>query len=348
MSDHGPWADQRLRAAWARQDWAAIFREYRRAAGGLSQRDLEPLTGFAQPYISLIENGKRQITSAEVVDRITRGLKVPEELGGVPEHRHELSDWQPPSELRDRIAHAHSTGRADLGVANWIKDVLSQHRRAEDEVGGRELWPVVRSQLDAVTRLLPNASGQAADQLLILAAEHAHWLSWVAAQEDQQGAALSWLDLAHGWAIEAGSADLTSWVTRVRSHYTLRRQDPIRALRTAESARDVPGLSPAAAAIAAHAEGMAAAAVGERERARRLSDEAFNLVLQVPDEGDRPGWLYWLDPVRARLQRADMAYSVRDWSDAAALYAESLDQLRGFPRDHAYYTARYDDARSRI
>lgn len=349
MTDQGPWTDPRLRAAWARRDWAAIFKEYRRAAGGLSQRQLEPLVGMPQPYISNIERRVHEIQSAEVIDRITRGLGVPEELGGVTVHEEKLSTWQPPPELRERIAHANATGRADMALADWIAQILATNRRAEDFVGGRDLWPAVRSQLNAVTEQIPNASGKTADRLLVLAAEHAHWLSWVAAREDQEGPALAWLDLAHGWAIEAGADDLTSWVTRVRSHYALERSDPVRALRIAEVARHGPRtLSPAAASIASHAEGMAAAALGEKDRARRLSDEALRLALEAPAAEERPDWLYWLDPVRAQLQRADMAYSVRDWSDAAALYSASLDQLKGYPRDHAYYASRYEDARGRI
>ncbi|WP_433242975.1 helix-turn-helix domain-containing protein [Actinomadura nitritigenes] len=347
MSDPQPWADPQLRAAWAKGDWSQILRRYR-AVTGLTQRQLEPLLGMAQPYISDIERGKHQVTSAEVVERITLGLGVPEELSGVTGNQDDPSMWQPPVELRERIAHSQSRGRVDLSLANWIGTVLATYRRAEDNAGGRDLWPVVRSQLDAVTERLPDASGKVADGLLTLAAEHAHWLSWVANQEGKKGPALAWLDLAQGWAIDAGAEDLSSWINRVRSFYALDRGDPVRALRVAELARrSADGLSPAAAAIAAHQEGMAAAALGERDRARRLSDEALELALQAPDPEDRPGWLYWLDPVRAQLQRADMAYAVRDFSDAAAGYAQSLDQLRDYPRDHAYYSARYQDARSR-
>lgn len=347
MVNRSPWTDPRLRAAWARRDWPGIFREYRRVTG-ISQRQLEPLVGMAQPHISDVERGKKRITSAEVIDRITRGLSVPEELGGIPARKDELSAWQPPAELRDRVARAHSTGRTDLRVADWMAEVLATYRRTEDEVGGRDLWPVVRSQLDAVTRLLPDASGRAADRLLSLAAEHAHWLSWVAAQEQRIGAALSWLDLAHGWAQEAGADDLVSWIARVRSYYALQRSDPVRALRAAEAARHAPReLSPAAASIAAHAESMAAAAVGERDRAQRAADEALETALRVPDAGDRPGWLYWLDPVRARLHRADLAFAVRDWPTAAAGYRECIDELTGYPRDRAFYEGRLQEAAAR-
>ncbi|WP_433357696.1 helix-turn-helix domain-containing protein (plasmid) [Microtetraspora malaysiensis] len=347
MSQSAPWTDVRIRAAWARRDWAAIFREYRRVTG-ISQLRLGELVDMPQPHVSAIENGRRQITSAEVIARIMRGLQVPEELGGMARRDESLAEWSPDPELRERIAHAHATGRTDTGTADWIGRVLAEQRRAEDAVGGRDLWPVVRSQLDAVTRLIPSASGPTTDRLLVLAGEHAHWLSWVAAEHGRYGAALAWLDLAHGWAADAGHDDLASWAMRVRSYYSLTHGDPARALRTADAARHAPSLSPAALSVATHTAAMAAAAVGERDQARRLSDEAYALALRAQDPQDRPGWLYWLDSVRARLHHADAAYAVRDWSTAAAGFREALPALADYPRDHEYYAARLEDARQRI
>jgi transcriptional regulator with XRE-family HTH domain len=345
MSSRGLWADVRLRTAWVRQDWAAILREYRRAAG-LSQRELEPYVGMPQPHISAIESGRRQVTSAEVMARITEGLQVPPELFAATT-RSDLEEWGPPTELRERIAHGHATGRTDLRTADWIGEVLAQHRRAEDEVGGRDLWPVVRSQLDAVTRLIPGTAGPAADRLMLLAAEHAHWLSWVAAQNGRPGAALAWIDLAHGWAVDGGDADMASWAHRIRAYYSLSHGDPVRALRTAEAGRFAVGLSPAAASAATHQAAIAAAALSERDRARRLADEAYQLALQVPDEADRPGWLYWLDPARAQLQAADAAYACQDWEAAAEGIRTALPDMGGYPRDRAYYQARMEQAQRR-
>ncbi len=348
MANGEPWVDARLRAAWASEDWAAIFREYRRAAR-VSQLTLGSLVGMPQSHVSLIENRKRRVTSADVITRIAEGLQVPDELRGLPERRESLSaSWGPDPELSDRIVHARRTGRIDFRSADWIARVLAEHRRAEDEVGGKDLWPVVRSQLDAVTALLPGASGAVADKLLVLAAEHAHWLSWVAAGEGQRGPSLAWLDLAHGWSLDAGSADMTSWLTRVRSYYTLNHGDPVRALRTAEIAQQTPGgLSPATASITAHATALAAAAVGERDRARRLAERAYGFALQIPAAEERPGWLYWLSPVRARLLLGEAAYAARDWSTAVSAFEESLVELEGYPRDHAYYSAQLEDARKR-
>lgn len=301
---------------------------------------------MAQPNIAAIEKGRRRVTSAVLIARITEGLHVPTELTGMPMSP-VAEQWAPPLELRERIAHGHNTGRTDLRTADWIGRVLAEHRRAEDEVGGRELWPVVRAQLDSVTRLIPATSGPVADQLMLLAAEHGHWLSWVAFTEGQTGPALAWLDVAHGWAVDGGHTDMASWVHRVRSHYSLKWGDPRRALRTAEAGR-AGRLTPAAAAIAAYQEGMAAATLGERDRARRLADEVVTHVEAVPEEADRPGWLYWLDPARAQLQAANISFACRDWGVAADRLREVLPALEGYPRDRAHFQARLEEAERRL
>ncbi|MEV6614277.1 helix-turn-helix transcriptional regulator [Streptomyces sp. NPDC051051] len=348
MSGRELWADGRLRAAWAARDWPTLIRRYR-ALAGISQQRFGELVGMTQGYVSRLERGRLRVVSEDVIARFVRGLQVPIELGGVRNSGDESQQWAPSAELRDRIAHAHTTGRADLRTADWIGVVLSQHRRAEDTIGGRALWPVVRSQLDAVTQLIPLAAGAAADSLMLLAAEHAHWLSWVAWQEEQRGPALSWIDLAHGWAVDGGHADMASWAQRVRAYYSLTYGDPVRALRTAEAARYVGPrpLSPAAEAVAVHQEAMAAARLGERNRAARLADEAHALALRAPEEEERPGWLYWLDATRSQLQVADAAYACHRWRDAADGFRQALPALAGYPRDYAYYQARAEDAEQR-
>ncbi|WP_340382351.1 helix-turn-helix transcriptional regulator [Streptomyces sp. SS7] len=347
MSGRELWADGRLRAAWAARDWPTLIRRYR-ALAGISQQRFGELVGMTQGYVSRLERGRLRVVSEDVVARVVRGLEVPIELGGVRSQGRE-PEWSPSAELRDRIAHAHHTGRTDLRTADWIGLVLAKHRRAEDAIGGRDLWPIVRSQLGSVTELIPHAAGAAADRLMLLAAEHAHWLSWVAWQEQRRGPALAWIDLAHGWAVDGGHADMASWAQRVRAYYSLTHGDPVRALRTAEAARYAGprALSPAAEAVAVHQEAMAAAQLGERDRAVRLAEEAHTLALRAPGEEERPGWLYWLDATRSQLQVADAAYACQRWQDAADGFRQALPALAGYPRDHAYYRARLEDAERR-
>ncbi|MYZ35480.1 MULTISPECIES: helix-turn-helix transcriptional regulator [unclassified Streptomyces] len=345
MSRRGLWTDVRLRAAYARGDWAAVLREYRRTAG-ITQVALESLLGMPQPHISAIESGRRKVKTASVRARITEGLQVPAEVIEAGQSA-TYGTWEPSPELRERVAHGHATGRTDLRTADWIGQVLATQRRAEDDGSGHDLWPVVRSQLDAVTRLIPGTSGPAADRLLLLAAEHAHWLSWVAWQQRRAGAALGWLDVAYGWATDGAHADMASWLLRVRANYSRKGGDPVRALRTADAARTVSGLSPAAVSAASHEASVAAAAVGERDRARRLAETALRQAVQVPDEEDRPGWLYWLTPTRAQLQAADAAYARREWRTAADQIRAALPDLEGVPRDRAHFQARMEDAERR-
>ncbi len=341
-----PWADLRLRASWARRDWAAVFRAYRTTAG-ISQIKLAALVGLSQSDVSLIERGKREVREVAVMDRIAEGLQVPPELLALPAASSE-TQWSPDPELTERVARSHVTGRTDTRSADWLALTLAEHRRAEDDDAGRDLWAVVRAQLDAVTRLVPGAAGPTADRLMVLAAEHAHWLSWVAAGQGHRGPALAWLDVAHGWALDAGSADMASWLTRVRAYYTLGAGDPVRALRTAESAIRPGQLSPSAASIAAHTAAMAAAAVGERDKARRLAEQAYADALRAPEAEERPGWLYWLSPTRAKLLLGEAAHASRDWSTAESALREGLAELEGFPRDHEFYRSRMEDARRRL
>ncbi|MFG2747257.1 XRE family transcriptional regulator, partial [Streptomyces chartreusis] len=158
---------------------------------------------------------------------------------------------------------------------------------------------------------------------------------------------LAWLDTAHGWSVDGGHADMASWVMRVRSYYFLSSGDLRRALRTAEAARSTGGTSPAARAVASHQAAMAAAALGERSRAKTLRDEALGLALEVPGEAERPGWLYWLDSARARAQAAEASYACRDWAEAAAGLRDALPGLEAYPRDYAYYAERLADAERR-
>jgi len=348
MGSRELWADGRLRAAWAARDWPTLIRRYR-ALAGISQTAFGELIGVDQGYVSRLERGRARVTSEAVVTRFVKGLGMPIELGGMRTAGDE-PQWAPPVELRERIAHAHTVGHADLRAAELIGEVLVKHRRAEDEVGGQMLWPVVWSQLEQVTSLIPGTSGAAADRLMLLAAEHAHWLSWVAWQAERRGPALAWIDLAHGWAVDGGHTDMASWAQRVRAYYSLTHGDPVRALRTAEAARYAGPrpLSPAAEAVAVHQAAMAAAQLGERDRARRLAEEAAELALRAPNVEERPGWLYWLDPVRARLQAADAAYACQSWADAVEGFREALPALAGFPRDDSYYRARLEDAERRV
>ncbi|WP_083873616.1 helix-turn-helix transcriptional regulator [Frankia sp. QA3] len=71
-----------MAAALAERDMQAILTIYKRWTGA-SQPQIATMTGVPQPTISLILNGKRQITSLETFEKFAEGLDIPRERLGL-------------------------------------------------------------------------------------------------------------------------------------------------------------------------------------------------------------------------------------------------------------------------
>ncbi|MFD7552476.1 helix-turn-helix domain-containing protein [Streptomyces sp. NPDC059816] len=76
---HELWDRPAMRRALADRDMATVFRLVRQYTGA-SQSRLGAVTGLAQSDVSAIERGARTVTSADVLDRITAGLHIPNGL----------------------------------------------------------------------------------------------------------------------------------------------------------------------------------------------------------------------------------------------------------------------------
>lgn len=238
-----------------------------------------------------------------------------------------------------------TNGPTDEILTKHLASLLESHRRLEDVVSGDDLWPVVRAQLDTVSTLLSRSPSA---QLFTLGGEHAHWLSWVAMRQGRSGEAKMWLNLSYGWSLDGQCPDLTLWTLRVRSSYDLAEGRKERALKVARAALDVPGVAAASVSIAAHAASMACAALGDRDEALRYADQAHRMAVATAEEQERPAWLYWLSPERGELHRADVAYAVGDYGDAASGFRLADSGLSGFPKDREYYLTRKERALARV
>lgn len=316
-----------------------------RTLSGLTLSRLASLATFNVGYLSRVEREERPVSDA-VVDAYARALGM---------NRRQLLAAMgllfvegPSLDLAERLARVQRGGSVDMALVDGLAATLAGYRRQEDADGGAALWTAVRDHLGTISAMLPLAPNAVVDELLTLAAEHAHWLSWVAHTQGRTGPALRWLDVASGWATDAGSTDAVAWLGRVRSFYALRRGDVARAGRAAELARSmVEYANPATRSIVNHAAAMAAATAGDTDQAQRLADVAILSAAKVPDEADRPPWLYWLTPARALLNRGDVAYQVGDFTTAADIYEAGLLALTDMPRDRAFYAARLSDAQAR-
>ncbi len=117
------WRHPTLNTALVEQDWATVLRTWRRLTG-TSQSRLGALVGLSQPDVSAIEHGRRQVTSAEVQQRIPFGLNAPEKPAAVrttPVPSLALSELAPDPDLLARVAGAvDDPTRVDAASADYL------------------------------------------------------------------------------------------------------------------------------------------------------------------------------------------------------------------------------------
>lgn len=131
------------------------------------------LVGLAQSDVSVIERGRRQVTSSEVQARIIAGLAAPDRRGPPGPHSTApvpgllLPGPGPDEGLLSRVTSVVDTRtRVDAPTLDWLDRLLAEHRRAEDVMGARPLVDVMRQQLGTVVDLYNNARGPLVDRFV--------------------------------------------------------------------------------------------------------------------------------------------------------------------------------------
>ncbi|MFI9232994.1 helix-turn-helix domain-containing protein [Streptomyces rimosus] len=339
----GLWSHPELRAALAAEDWGAVLRTYRKLSG-LSQTKAGELVGLVQPDVSDIERGRRRVTSSEVRQRILTGLGVPPHVTG-PERRPVaglvLPGPGPDDDLLARITGAaDATHKVDAPTLDWLDRLLAEHRSAEDLIGSRPLVGLMRRQLGFVVGLFAGARGPLADRVIRLASEHAQFLAWMAQDQGQTAAALTWYDRSHDWALEAGDADMAATTLSMKAHMAWSGGRGDRAVRLAEAARrSAPDASPGVRGMAAQMAARGHALNGAGDDAHRLLDEARRLIDRASERPeDEPAWVYFYGDTWFTLQRGMIAMHLRDWNSAADHLRTGLAGLSdSYRRDRTWY-----------
>ncbi|MFG3493776.1 helix-turn-helix domain-containing protein [Streptomyces sp. NPDC047928] len=338
-----------LAAAVTNEDWGAVFRAYRKLTG-LSQTKLGERVGLVQPDVSDIERGRRKVTSVEVRQRIVSGLGIPSDLQAVAAHlassvapvpRLMLPGAAPDEDLLARVTSVvDASNHVDAATLDWLDRLLAEHRRAEDRIGSRPLVSVVHQQLRTVVDLHGGARRALADRVVRLAAEHAQFLAWMAQDQAQTASALAWYDRAHEWALEAGDANMAATTLSMKAHMAWSGGRGTRCVRLAQAARwSAPGTSLGVQGMAAQMAARGHALDHEADDARRLLDEAQDLITRASKHPeDEPVWMYFYDETWFTLQRGMASLHLRDWSTAADQLAEGLGALpEEYRRDRAWY-----------
>jgi transcriptional regulator with XRE-family HTH domain len=254
----------------------------------------------------------------------------------------------PDADLYARITRVvEDPERADLATAQWLERCLDEHRRIEDTIGGRPLLAVVREQLRVVADLARCADGPLAVRLVSLAAQYAQFMAWLCMDNHDQGAALAWYDRAHGWAVEAGDANMAATTLSMRAHQAWSSGQPRRCITLAEAARwhegrTTPGVQGMAAQMAARGHAVLGRDDPAHARAAHTEfDQAEVLIRRAaaqPD--DEPVWMYFYGETWFRLQRGMAELHLGNWAVAAQLLRDGLEVLGAtYRRDRAWYAA---------
>ncbi len=254
-----------------------------------------------------------------------------------------LASAAPGADLYDRITRAvDNPPRVDVPVVEWLERTLAEHRRVNDTVGATPLLGLIRSQLSVVAGFTRSASGPLAGQLVDLAAQYAQFVAWMCIEIRDHGAGLAWYDRARDWAEEAGDANMAATTLSMKAHLAWSVHDARRCVQMAQAARWYDRqVTPGVQGMAAQMEARGHALAGDAGAARRLLDEAQELIGRAAGRPeDEPGWMYFYGEDWFTLQRGMAELHLRNWQGAADLLSAGLAALpEWYRRDRAWYGA---------
>ncbi len=173
---------------------------------------------------------------------------------------------------------------------------LAELRRMDDLVGGADLYPLVRRELDRTTAFVREAScaDPVGRQLRGLLAQLYQLTGWVAADAGRYPAAQRNYLTAVRVARDAGDEQLAASVLGSLSYLRCTLGDPGQARTLADAGYTRAGrhAAPAVRALLLQRSAWAAARAGDAHRCRSLLDAAAR---EYDRAHETPAWLYWLD-----------------------------------------------------
>ncbi|MEU0842247.1 XRE family transcriptional regulator [Streptomyces sp. NPDC005962] len=342
-----------VRRALERHDFGAVFKLIRQW-GGISFSKIAAACDIKPERVGKLARGEGSITTYEKITQIADALRIPGGLVGLspppwetdeaaPVASLALPSLAPDHDLLDRLTKTvRGATRADSATLDWLDRLLAEHRKAEDDIGSRPLVGIMRQQLATVVGLHDAASGELATRVVRLASEHAQFLAWMAQDQGNSSAALTWYDRSHDWALEAADADMAATTLSMKAHVAWSTGDGRRCARLAQAARwAAPGTSRGVQGMAAQMEARGYALSGEADAAHRLLDEAQNLIARAAERPeDEPPWMYFYGENWFTLQRGMAAMHLRRWDTAADLLRTGIGALpASYRRDRSWYSA---------
>lgn len=291
------WERPELLGALATGDYGALLRAYRKWTG-TSQTSVGIACNLAQPDVSAIEAGRRQVTSAMVQARILDGLDVPTHLR--PTAAPLLTIPGGDLDEAQALELAARVGASDVGAAtlDLLEGAFDDLACAYTTTAPRILVERLRTHLAYVSRLLDGRMTLAEHQRLLVVGA---WLSLLAATVhidlQADGAARTRLRTADALASEAGHAEIRAWVLETRAWRAVTEGDHHRAVQLAQQAQDTAPDGSSARVQATAQEGRALARLGDADGVHRAMERVETLVAARPVP-DRSSHHYQYDPAK--------------------------------------------------
>jgi transcriptional regulator with XRE-family HTH domain len=314
-----------------RRDVAGQAIRAARAERGWSQADLAGRAGCDQSTVSRVERGRSGDPGT------LRALAM---ALGLPLTRVGLADLPEPD--RDRLATLrHRPQTVDLRAVEALAGVLAARRRAEDAIGPGPMVRPVLADLEALRELDRHASRAAVRTALgELAAEHAQFLGWLAADLGDTDDACRWYARAAGWS--SRSAMVVSTLS-MSSQLAATRREVADALALAEAGwAAANGAPPGVLALLAQQHARAHALSGARSASEALLARAVQLAGRAASSPeDEPPWTYFQGPDRLLLQRGVVYTLLGLGRPAVDLIGPAVQAMpAGMARDRGWAQAR--------
>ena len=325
-------------------EFSSVVREAMQEKG-LSVRAAARALNYDHAFLSRVLNGKQRPSQSlvqaldELLDQEDKLAALVPEPAPVPT----LPDLGPDHDMYPRISSAlDEPSKVDHGVADWLERSLAEHRRAEDEIGGKPLLPVISAHLVTLNDLAKEARSGVQDRLVSLASQYAQFMAWICNDTGDKAAAMAWYDRAHDWAMEAGDPNMAATSLSMKAHIAWSLNDGLRTVRMGEAARWHDGR------VSSGIEGMAAqmvarghALLGDEERAARSLDEARALITKASDHPeDEPDWMYFYGDDWFAAQRGMIELDLGNGRQAIDLLSKALEGLpENYKRDRAWYAS---------
>jgi transcriptional regulator with XRE-family HTH domain len=289
--DADPWQRPELVAALQVGDFGALLRAWRKWTGK-SQAATAARCGMAQPEISEIESGRRQVTSSAVRERILHGLGAPVALPSVSSGVGMQSDEEQSLELATRVS-ASDVGAITLGMLEAAFDDLAI---AYPVTRPSDLLGPLRTHVGYVSRLLEGRSTLAEHQrLIVVGAWFSLLLATVHVDLQQERAATSRLRTAAALAEHAGHEEIRAWVLETRAWRAVTAGDYQAAVTLSKAGQKAAPNGSSAQVQATAQEGRALARLGDADGTHDAMDRVATLVNMRPTP-DQPGHHYQYDP----------------------------------------------------